>query len=121
MNPLPMVIYNVTVQIDQSIREEWLDWMRSRHIPDVLATGMFTRCNLMRVLSDDDQTATFAVQYECVDLASLERYRAEFAPALQRDHTERYKDRFVAFRTVLERVETLEPARSGLDGSHVID
>lgn len=116
-NKSNMVIYNVTVQIEDAIREEWLDWMRTRHIPDVLATGLFARCNLMRVVSDDDRTATFAIQYECPDLATLERYRTEFAPALQRDHTERYKDRFVAFRTVLERVDTLETAEVRPGGS----
>lgn len=103
-----MVIYNVTVQVEDAIQEEWLHWMRSSHIPDVLATGLFARCNLMRVVSDEDQPATFAVQYECADLATLERYRQDHAPALQRDHTERYKGRFVAFRTVLERIEGLE-------------
>jgi hypothetical protein len=33
-----------------------------------------------------------------------ERYRAEFAPALQAEHTARYRDQFVAFRTLLEWV-----------------
>lgn len=116
-----MVIYNVTVQVDNAIQEEWQSWMRTRHIPDVLATGMFFRCNLMRVVSDDEQSTTFAVQYECADLATMERYRRDYAPALQRDHTERYKDRFVAFRTILERIDALEAptvSPSGSDANH---
>jgi len=34
-----------------------------------------------------------------------EKYQAQHAPALQADHTNKYKDRFVAFRTLLEIVE----------------
>ena len=34
-----MIIYNVTSNIDESIHDEWLNWMRQEHIPQVLGTG----------------------------------------------------------------------------------
>jgi hypothetical protein len=34
-----MILYNVTVSVDPEIHDEWLAWMKSKHIPDVLATG----------------------------------------------------------------------------------
>jgi len=34
----------------------------------------------------------------------IEQYQKEFATALQADHSARYKDKFVAFRTLLEEV-----------------
>jgi hypothetical protein len=27
-----MILYNVTVNIDHDIHEEWLNWMRSNHV-----------------------------------------------------------------------------------------
>lgn len=33
-----MIVYSVTVNIDSSIHEDWLAWMKSKHIPDVMAT-----------------------------------------------------------------------------------
>ena len=37
-----MIIYNVTVSlVDQTIHEEWLNWMKTKHIPDVMNTGCF--------------------------------------------------------------------------------
>lgn len=36
-----MILYNVTVNIDDSVHDEWLEWMTTKHIPDVLATGLF--------------------------------------------------------------------------------
>jgi hypothetical protein len=35
-----MYIYNVTINIDESVHKEWLSWIQN-HIQDVLATGRF--------------------------------------------------------------------------------
>ncbi len=37
-----MIIYNVTVKIDNDVVAEWLNWMQTVHIPDVMQTGYFT-------------------------------------------------------------------------------
>ena len=98
-----MILYNVTVSVDPEIHEEWLAWMKSKHIPDVLATGMFTENRLLRVLgTEEGEGCTYSVQYTAHSMDDYERYKAEFAPALQAEHTERYSNRFVAFRTLLE-------------------
>ena len=36
-----MILYNVTVSIDVKKADEWLHWMRTKHIPDVMATSCF--------------------------------------------------------------------------------
>lgn len=38
-----MYIYNVTINIDSDIQQEWLHWMQTEHIPEMLATGSFRR------------------------------------------------------------------------------
>ena len=44
-----MIIYNVTVNIEDSIHDEWLKWIKN-HIPQVLATGKFIDARLTKVL-----------------------------------------------------------------------
>ena len=46
-----MYIYNVTLNVDESIHDEWLQWMSDIHIPEVLRTGKFTKALLSQVLS----------------------------------------------------------------------
>jgi hypothetical protein len=79
--------------------------MREVHIPDVMRTGCFTEALISRIriptVEDGD---SFTLQYRCKDIQTLQHYQAKFAPALQQEHTERYKNRFVAFRTVTEVV-----------------
>lgn len=100
-----MIIYNVTVKVEHDIHEDWLKWMREKHIPEVLGTGRFMENRMARVLVDDEDGITYAIQYTCKDMATLEAYQRHEAPRLQAEHAERYKDKFVAFRTLLEVVE----------------
>jgi hypothetical protein len=97
-----MIIYNVTVSVDNEIADDWLHWMRTEHIPDVMATGMFIENRLLRVVTGENSGVTFAVQYTCDSHEVLENYQTVFAPALQQHHIARYGDKAIAFRTVLE-------------------
>lgn len=100
-----MIIYNVTVNIENSVREEWLNWMQSKHIPDVMATGLFVESRMLRLIGDEDSGGTtYAIQYTAKDMGDYLRYRDEFAPALQRDAMDLFGDKFTAFRSLLETV-----------------
>lgn len=102
-----MIIYSVTVSVDKDIEAEWLHWMKTVHVPDVMKTGFFGACHMNRLLDPKPEPgmATYNFQYWCQNMEVYEKYQEEAAPALQKDHTERYKDKFVAFRTILEREE----------------
>lgn len=99
-----MYIYSVTVSVDKSVQEDWLKWMKEIHIPDVLNTGCFTGNKIFKVLNVNDEGETFSVQYSFTSMDDIEKYQKEYAPRLQADHAERYKDKYVAFRTLLEVV-----------------
>ena len=101
-----MIIYNVTININNSVAGEWLQWMKDVHIPDVMATGMFLENHIYRVLADEDSGGfTYAIQYFCSDMEKYEQYQRDFAPALQAEVTKKYADKFVAFRTLLQLVK----------------
>ena len=99
-----MIIYNVTVSIDQSIHDAWFKWMKETHIPGVMGTGCFTEQRMCRVMNEEDNGLTYAIQYHCADMDTLKRYQKEYAPALQRDYNQRFANKYAAFRTVLEIV-----------------
>ena len=100
-----MIIYNVTVNIDQTVQKEWLDWMNTTHIAAALNTGLFTAAKLTRVLVEEQMGGlTYSIQYTCENKAKLEQYNANFAPALQKEHSNKFEGKFVAFRTILEVV-----------------
>ena len=97
------ILYSITININTNVAAEWLEWMKTKHIPDVMNTEHFTEYRIARLLGDEDSGGvTYNIQYVCKNMAVYESYRDNHAPALQIEHTERYKDKFVAFRTLLE-------------------
>jgi hypothetical protein len=99
-----MYIYNVTVNIELDAHDEWLKWMKEVHIKDVMSTNMFTGSKLCEVMVDEEQGKTYSIQYEVKDMETLKLYNEVYAPKLKAEHNARFKDKFVAFRTIL-RVE----------------
>ena len=101
-----MIIYNVTVNIEESVHEEWLAWMKESHIPDVMRTGKFISSRILRIVGDEDSGGkTYSVQYSCNNMNDYLEYEHQHAASLRAEHTAKFKDKFVAFRTLLESVD----------------
>jgi hypothetical protein len=100
-----MYIYNVTVNISAEAHEEWLAWMKAIHMPDLMRTGCFIDSQLLKVLNVEDEGHTYSAQYKFLEMADLEKYQQQFAPALQNEYKLKFADRYVAFRTVLQLVD----------------
>ena len=97
-----MILYNVTVKIANEVHDDWLRWMREIHIPDVMKTGLFVENKFCRIFEDDPEGTTYAIQYFCKNMEDFQAYQNEYANALQEEHTTRYKNQYVAFRTLME-------------------
>lgn len=102
-----MIIYNVTLNIDESIQQQWLQWMQEEHIPAMLATGKFTKALMTRVLVKEDLGGiTYSIQYTADSRATLEKYYTEDAQRL-RAQSKPFEGKFAAFRTELEVITEL--------------
>jgi hypothetical protein len=100
-----MLVYSVTINVDEDIHDEWLGWMTSEHLPDVIATGCFSNYRMYRLLSPEtDGSNTYIIQYYCNTVEDYERYQIEHAAILQNEHKEKYGGKFTAFRTLMEEV-----------------
>ncbi|MCX8019740.1 MAG: DUF4286 family protein [Chitinophagaceae bacterium] len=104
-----MIIYNVTVKVNRSVADSWYLWLKQEHVPEMLATGCFTGARIMRLLeagpADDP---TWAIQYQAPDKQHLDRYLNQFADNMRNKALDKWKDRFVAFRTVLQLTDVCE-------------
>ena len=97
-----MYIYNVTVNIEETINDEWVRWMNEEHIPEMLATGKFTKALMTKVLVEEEMGGvTYSIQYTTESKSILQQYYDEDAERL-RNKTNRFAGKFVAYRTELE-------------------
>lgn len=100
-----MFIYNVTVNLSDDIHAEWVKWMKEIHIPDVMKTGCFIDSQMVKVLYVEDEGHTYSIQYKFLEMKDIEHYQKEFAPKLQAEHSAKFKDRYAAFRTILQIID----------------
>jgi len=101
-----MIIYNVTINIDKSVHDKWLNWMRNKHINDVLATGKFSSARLIKVLVEEEMGGTtYSVQFTTDSLVTLQKYYNEDAPRLRQEGLQLFADKMLVFRTELEVME----------------
>lgn len=99
-----MYIYNVTINIEESVHDAWLLWMKTEHIPAMLDTGKFSKALMTKVQVEEDMGgATYSVQYTTDSKETLENYYKEDAETL-RAQSKRFEGKFVAFRTELQVV-----------------
>jgi hypothetical protein len=100
-----MIIYNVTINVDESIHDKWLNWIKE-HIPQVLATGKFTEAKLTKVLIEEEMGGTtYSVQYRAKSREDLDAYYKEDAERLRQDGLKKFADKILAFRTELEIID----------------
>lgn len=100
-----MLIYNVTIKVSWPIHDAWLQWMKDKHIPDVMASGCFTESRLVKLLEvDEEDGPTYAAQYHVSDHSNYKRYIEQFAPAMRKDVTDNWGDQLVLFRSLMEVV-----------------
>lgn len=100
-----MVIYNVTIKLEEAIHQQWLQWLQDIHIPEVTATGCFTKATILRLLEvDDNEGPTYAIQYFAESKALYNQYIEKFAGEMRQRSFDKWGNRFIAFRSVMQVV-----------------
>ena len=99
-----MIIYNVTVNVDDSIHSDWLYWIRNEHIPEMLATGKFIKALMTKVLVEEEMGGqSYSIQYTAKSKDSLARFYKEDVDRLDGE-AGKYGDKVLFFKTELEIV-----------------
>lgn len=101
-----MIVYNITMKVDPTIQQDWMEWMKTVHLPEVLATGCFSSSRFLKVLDlDETDGSTYAIQFMAANRAIYEDYIAKFAPELRKKTWQKWGERLVSFRTLMESVD----------------
>jgi hypothetical protein len=100
-----MLLYNVTFGIDKDIEQDWIQWIKTNYIPSVMNTGLFVDYKFYKVLTHEEESSvSYSIQCFSNSIENILTYLNEFAPAIVEKHREQFKDRHVAFNTLLDEV-----------------
>jgi len=100
-----MFIYNVTTKVLHQITSDWVKWIQSEHIPEILTTGCFTDATVLHLIeADDEEGATYAVQYHAESRALYNRYIEKYADGMRKRAMDKWGDKTISFRTLMQIV-----------------
>ena len=94
-----MIHYEVTLECSAVMARAVERWMRTAHIPDMLATGCFSAVHFDRA---EDR---FRTVYEAATQQLLDRYLDEHAAGMREAFRRQFPDGVVVSREVWEHVQ----------------
>lgn len=100
-----MVLYNVTLIIDDAVADAWLTWMRNEHIPLVMSSGKFVSNRLLKVVDSPNEGVTYCAQYVAENMGEYVDYQENYGPKMQLELSEKFGEQIVAFRTLMEYID----------------
>ena len=96
-----MFVHNITVKVDNEIVQQWLQWQREVHTPEIMATNLFKDNKIFKLFVD---SSTYILQYFTETKENYNRYIIEHAPAFRGKALEKWGNRSIAFRTLMQIV-----------------
>ena len=93
-----MIVYQVKIMIEASIHNEWLLWMQTVHIPDMIATGLISTFQIWKASNSEEIEYCFNYYFSAME--DFERYQDEYAPKLKAHPKKKFPNQFKANRQV---------------------
>ena len=101
-----MIIYNITTKVHNSIAADWMRWLKNIHVKEVMESDCFTEYKIVKLLEiDETDGPTFAVQFFAESKGLYNRYIEKFAGEMRKRSFEKWGDKFISIRTVMQIVE----------------
>jgi hypothetical protein len=101
---LSMVTYEVSANVEESLREKYERYMIDKHLHDVLATSCFVDATLERAAP-----GKYRIRYRAEDDTALDRYLRNHTAALRKDFAEHFPAGVELSREVWTEVAVLVP------------
>jgi hypothetical protein len=98
--------YEVSVEVAERVAPEFVEYMMSRHVHEVFATGCFVNASFATA-----GEGHFRTVYEAAGREDLDRYLRDHADALRRDFLDRFPHSVVVSRQVWVELGRIAPAR----------
>jgi len=101
-----MIYYQINIIVKKEVESEWLEWMKTTHIPDILNTKYFISHKISKVIKpvSEDDAVVYSVVYKCESFEKYLEYSQKEAPILQKQHAEKFNGKVTAYRNVMEAV-----------------
>ncbi|WP_207422065.1 DUF4286 family protein [Desertivirga brevis] len=100
-----MVLFNITIIIDDSINDEWLRWINEEFIPEAMSSNLIASKRLLKVLDSPNEGITYCLQFVLDTIASYQSFQQNQFASLMNKHSINFNNKFVSFNTLMEFID----------------
>lgn len=101
-----MLIYNITYLVADRETETWLQWIKEKIIPEMLAAEIFAKPQIAKVLSNmDEGGSSYSVQFHCDSAYELDKWQQNNVGNLQEECTQMFGAEVLFFPTILKLID----------------
>lgn len=101
-----MLIFNTTYQVTTNHTDNWIQWIKTEHIPFMLQSEVFIEPQITKIVGSEDETGTsFSVQFKINDMDALVLWHNQYATIFQDKVSSKFGTEVVFFSTVLELLD----------------
>ncbi len=97
-----MYIYNITFQVSPEIEKEWLDFLKQKFIPQMLASGVLQSALTSKIVATGDSGTSYSVQFKTKDKYTLDKFLKEEFDAVFEKFYLKFAPKMVFFATELD-------------------
>ena len=99
------IVFNITVKVEKSIAQLWLQWITVEIAPAIIGTNCFTKFTVLNLLElEDAESSTYALQFFSDRLEDYQRYMQNFSNDFTEKSFLKWGERTVSFSTVMQIV-----------------
>lgn len=100
-----MIIYNITTLVSWPIHDDWKAWMINEHLPQILATRLFTHYRMVKLLEvNEAEGPTYAIQLYLSGIGNFNVYREKHLDEFQKKEKLAWGDFATSFASLMEVV-----------------
>ena len=99
-----MQVYNISFQISPSLETQWLEWMKNKFIPMIVATACFEQHHFYEIDITEDQAPTYTLQLFTAHPNQLLAYQENLSSPILQELLATWGDQCFHFITTMRIV-----------------
>ncbi|MNK22677.1 hypothetical protein D3C87_409580 [compost metagenome] len=99
-----MLLFNVTVIVEEASAAEWLEWMKEVHIPQVMETESFVSHRLLKIVDSPNEGISYCVQFIAENDTKYQSFLSSHEKQFIAEIYAKFPNKLVVFSTLMEFV-----------------
>ncbi len=100
-----MILFNITFNVEDEIKDLWLDYAQQNLIPSMLKSKLLHSALFTQILINEPQGTSYALQLQSDSKKNLEKFQTEELPEILSELQNRFQDKIVFFPTKMKIIK----------------